>query len=51
MPFSHSFAHVVRGMANQGPNRSLKRRQEGWQEDWMDEDDLLEEEQDLRSQL
>lgn len=29
----------------------MKRRQEDWQEDWMEEDDLLDEEQDLRRQL
>jgi len=56
-PLSHSFARaVVKNMANRGPIRPMKRRQEDWrQKDWMEEDDLLEDdfkqEQDLRSQL
>lgn len=54
-PLSKSFAQVVeREMANRGSSRPLKRRQErqeNWQEDWMEEDDLLEEEQDLRRQI
>lgn len=50
--FHQSFARTVeKGMANRGPNQPLERRQEGWQEDWMEDDDLLGEEQDLRRQL
>lgn len=44
-PLSSSFASDVRKMVNRGPNRPLKRRQDNWQEDWMEEDDLLEEEE------
>lgn len=42
-PLTHSFARTA--MANRGPNRPMKRRQEDWrQEAWMEEDDLLAEE-------
>ena len=52
VPLLHSFACVTeKGMADRGPNRPLKRRKEGWQEDWMEEDDLLGEDQDPRRQL
>jgi hypothetical protein len=56
-PLSQSFAAVVGlGMANRGPFRPPKRRQEDWRlEGWMEEDDLLQEDfrqdQDLRRQL
>lgn len=56
-PLSQFFSSAVEGaMANRGPYRSMKRRQEDWrQEGWMEEDDLLQEdfnqEQDLRRQL
>jgi peptidoglycan/LPS O-acetylase OafA/YrhL len=42
VPFSTSFALVVEGgMANRGPSHPLKHRQENWQEEWMEDDDLL----------
>lgn len=50
-PLTQTFARATAGaMANHGPNQPLKRRQ-GWHEDWMEEDNLLDEEHDLRRQL